>query len=264
MIINKNWYRGVRRLKSGRWFVHLEYNHQRYKLGTFDKLVDAINAHDNKALELYGDKAITNKDLIERGLLPTPTSQLDRKYEIVNNLNDEIWSNIPDFKYYQVSNKGRVKSLDRERKNRWNTIYIQPGRLLIPNKNIDGYLMVKLKNKTYRRCISVHRLVAQAFIPNLENKPEVNHKNFNKTDNRVENLQWSTGLENVTHFHKYGDVIILRGSQSHSSKLNEEQVLEIRRMAAAKELPNTRIALRYNVTSGAIDAIVHRRTWTHI
>ena len=110
----------------------------------------------------------------------------------------EIWKSIPDTNdNYQVSNLGNVRS--RHNKYTHKIDYYKP---LNPYKTKKGYLSVKIKE--HRTSRPVHRLVAQAFIPNLENKPQVNHINGIKTDNRVENLEWCTNQENCIHAIKNG------------------------------------------------------------
>lgn len=93
----------------------------------------------------------------------------------------EIWKKIDGFENYSVSNKGRVRNDD--------TLSI------LKQKKIAGYLYIILNNKMLR----VHRLVAQAFIPNPKKLPDVNHKNEIKTDNCVENLEWLSHIDNCNY-----------------------------------------------------------------
>ena len=108
---------------------------------------------------------------------------------------EEIWKDIKGYEgLYQVSNLGRVKSFNAK-----NGRLSNQSRLLTPKLDRYGYLKLTLcKDKEYKY-VTVHRLVALAFINNVENKPEVNHKDGNKLNNCVDNLEWMTGLENIHH-----------------------------------------------------------------
>ncbi|MBI6019850.1 HNH endonuclease [Clostridium perfringens] len=109
----------------------------------------------------------------------------------------EEWKFIKGYEgLYKVSSLGRVKSLTRQIKRKTGNYKIQ-GKLLSLIKMKNGYLRVGLyKNKKYK-LYAVHRLVAEAFLDNSNNFPQVNHKNEVKTDNRVENLEWTTREENI-------------------------------------------------------------------
>lgn len=92
---------------------------------------------------------------------------------------------------YEVSNKGRVRSL--------NYRHTGEAKILRLCKNKDGYLCVHLSKNGTRYAKQVHRLVASAFIPNIGDKPQVNHIDGDKTNNKVDNLEWVTGKENMQH-----------------------------------------------------------------
>lgn len=112
----------------------------------------------------------------------------------------EEWKDIDGYDgIYQVSSAGRIRSKSRRVHN-----YMKPGRYLRQNQKPNGYLYVGLvkPDGTVSKHEYVHRLVAQAFIPNPEGLAQVNHKNHDKTDNRTENLEWVTPQENILHFRK--------------------------------------------------------------
>lgn len=102
----------------------------------------------------------------------------------------EQWRDVPGYEgFYQVSNQGQVRRT-------------KSGRLLKPHNSGNGYLQAMLSKDNRRNYQLIHRLVALAFIPNPEGKPQVNHKNGVKSDNSVHNLEWCTMSENLLHRHR--------------------------------------------------------------
>lgn len=118
-----------------------------------------------------------------------------KKYD-TSDLLGEIWIDVKDYEgFYQVSNLGRVKSLDRiVLPNKFYASKILKGSL-----NKDGYRRILLYKNSKYKGTSIHRLVATHFIDNPENKPCINHINGIRNDNRVENLEWVTYSENERH-----------------------------------------------------------------
>lgn len=124
----------------------------------------------------------------------------------------EIWKPIRGYDgKYLISNCGRIVSTKQ-----WSVgknEYVNCVRELLPEDNGFGYLIVGLRNKTKKKNHYVHRLVAEAFIPNPDNAPVVNHLDFNKKNNHVSNLEWCTQQENIDHSRK-------RMNKPHASKSN--------------------------------------------
>ena len=185
-------------------------------------------------------------------------------------MNDlEIWKDVKDYEgLYQVSNLGNVKSLDRivETKNRGS--YLRKGKIQKKSVNSFGYetvgFTVNGKTKIYR----VHRLVALSFIENLENKPQINHIDGNKTNNNVNNLEWCTPSENQTHSVSTGlsnpSYPVLKGSKNGRSLLTEEQVVEIRTKYIPYKYSAKKLALEYNVSESCITHILNNTSWKNI
>ena len=113
----------------------------------------------------------------------------------------EEWRDVVGYEgLYMVSNIGNVKSLKRTAKSKNGSIRTVSEKLRKIDKNKSGYLMVILNKEGKRKGMKIHRLVADAFIKNPYNLPQVNHRNEIKSDNRVENLEWCTQDYN----NKYG------------------------------------------------------------
>ncbi len=108
----------------------------------------------------------------------------------------EIWKRVPGFgNLYEVSNLGRVKRLSHT--NHRGTVY--PEKILTQSISPYGYHQIRLYNPKREQHYRVHRFIALAFIPNPENKPHINHKDSNKLNNDISNLEWCTHAENMIH-----------------------------------------------------------------
>lgn len=115
----------------------------------------------------------------------------------------EIWLPMVGYEgYYVVSSLGRIKLLDREGYRKNGKFFKVHSMIKEPYTTNFGYKRVHLEKNKKSKHVFVHRLVAEAFIPNPDNKPYINHKNGVRTDNRVENLEWCTASENLLHSYK--------------------------------------------------------------
>ena len=144
----------------------------------------------------------------------------------------EIWKEIKGYEgCYEVSNLGNVRSItrkvERTSPNGGKAIYTYYSKMLSPQITKKGYLRLGLTLNDIKNNHQIHRLVAINFIDNPENKEQVNHKNGIKTDNRIENLEWVTNLENTQHAFKLGLKYRHKNSGRPSKKVIDEQTGEI-------------------------------------
>lgn len=124
-----------------------------------------------------------------------------------------------------------------------------------------GYAVVPLSKEGHIKTCRVNRLIAKTFIPNPENKGEVNHKNGIKNDDRVENLEWVTPKENMQHALANGLVAV--GSKSSSSKRTEQEILEIRKLHR-EGLGYRKIGRLFSMRPQSVKGIVKRVSWKHL
>ncbi len=184
---------------------------------------------------------------------------------------EEIWKDIEGYEgIYQISNLGRVRSLDRivTRKGtpgyRGESGQFFPGQILKHKISKFGYHRIGLFKNRKQKFLLIHRLVAKAFIPNPENKRAVNHKNGIKSNNKVQNLEWCTNKENSLHAKDNGLLNIKRGEEIGNSKLTEKQVLEIRKKYKPWKYTLSMLATEYKVCFQLISLIVNYKIWKHI
>ena len=115
----------------------------------------------------------------------------------------EVWKTVDGFDKYEISNYGRLRSTDRLVNNHGG-YYLKKGRILNPTKDHYGYPCFELKQDGKTWNAKIHRLVAIHFIPNPDNKPEVNHIDNNPSNPRADNLEWCTHYENMMWMHETG------------------------------------------------------------
>ncbi len=172
------------------------------------------------------------------------------------NFKTEIWKSIKNYKDYQISNLGRVKSLPR--KNRLNEL------ILKLDTHKQGYKRIGLRKNNKTKKFLVSRLVAIHFIANINNLPEVNHKDGNKSNNKSNNLEWITSKGNSIHAIKNKLRIMLKGEKCSWSKLTEVQVKDIRERWKIGAFNMRELADYFHVHKTTIWEIIHRKIWRHI
>ncbi len=190
--------------------------------------------------------------------------------KVANNIEDlegEVWKPVVGYEgYYEVSNLGRVRSVDRTIKTisrSGNNFYKQyKGSMRKPHLNRDGYLYVSLCIGDRGKTFKIHRLVADAFHLKSSDKCFVDHIDGNKTNNRADNLRWCTFKENIQFAWDAG--IYNNVGESHGmASLKESDVIEIKNRIKSGESCK-KISKDFNVKHWTIHDIKQGRTWSHV
>lgn len=156
----------------------------------------------------------------------------------------EIWKKTHLSEDYEVSNLGRVKSLKNGRE-----------KILRIGTNTKGYNHLVLSLGGKQKCITIHRLVCEAFIENKHNYKQINHKDGVKTNNNVENLEWCNNSTNQKHACKNG---------LQNTKLNSDDVVMIRNFIKLNVYSQREIAEAFNVDPSIISDINTRKIWYYV
>ena len=172
---------------------------------------------------------------------------------------NEIWKPIKDFeRYYEISDKGRVRSLDRYVSRSDGGTQFVEGINLVISYNPGGYAKVNLNKNGVATVGYVARLVAMHFIPNPDNKREVNHINGDKTDNRVQNLEWVTPSENIRHSLDKKLRVIQPKTEHPAAKLTKQDVKDIKSLYKTGKYTYQDLAERFGVSKATIHRMLYR------
>jgi len=172
------------------------------------------------------------------------------------------WRDVKGFEgIYKVSETGIVRSMERMIDHP--LVQIRHGKTLKQIPNHKGYMRVPLSYKGKTRQEFVHKLVAQAFVDNHLNKPQINHIDGNKLNNHYSNLEWVTNQENCKHAAKLGLRKPIKGSLHHNTVLNEDQVIELKQKRE-QGLTYSKLMDYFNITKSNVSSICSGRTWNHI
>jgi hypothetical protein len=177
----------------------------------------------------------------------------------------EVWISMPNYEgHYEISNHGRVRSLDRITCDVNGRKHNRKGRILKHAFNEKGYIIFGLSVDATLKTITVHRIVAKLFVPNPDNLPEVNHLDGDKANPYFENLAWSSSGDNQRHAYKLGLREPMQGTKSPNSKLKEEDVRKIKQLRR-DGFSHGAIQKQYSfVTLALIKTINAGRAWKHI
>ncbi len=165
---------------------------------------------------------------------------------------NEIWKDIAGYEgLYQVSNLGRVKSLKKE-------------IIMKVNPDKNGYLTLCLSVNRKESNKRIHRLVAEAFIPNPKNLPYVCHKDDNPENNSVDNLWWGTHTDNVRDMWKKDRAVIKRGSENSRSLITEDIARKVKLLRLQTGEGKVKISRKLGIPESVVAHIIRGNSWKHV
>lgn len=172
----------------------------------------------------------------------------------------ETWKQIKGFEgLYEVSDLGRVRSLDKISKSRSGSYRKKSGMIISGGINSRGYRLCLLyPAEGKRQTVYFHHLVLKAFIGEPLPGQEACHNDGNKQNNRLDNLRWDTHIKNCSDREKHGTNY--KGVHNGNAKLTEDKVLEVRRL----ELTHSEIAKIYGISTATVSMVRTRKYWKHI
>ena len=175
----------------------------------------------------------------------------------LDNIESEIWIPITGYEgFYEISNMGRIKGIDRV------DCMGQFRKTKISKQCFDKnkYLLISLSRDRIDKTFRVHRLVGFHFIPNPENKKEINHKKGIKTDNRASELEWSTNKENIHHSISIGIKRSIKGESNPGAIINQELALKIFNYQGKLR----HVASHFNIDKQIVSRIKRGLNWSHV
>lgn len=166
----------------------------------------------------------------------------------------EEWRDVVGYEgLYLISSFGNIKSLHNNQVKDKGTFVTK-----------CGYIRVELSKEGVNKKYPIHRLVAIAFLPNPENKPQVNHINGIKVCNYLTNLEWVTQSENQIHAIETKLQKSAKGNVHYNTHLTNSDIINIRNRYAYDNISQTKLAALYNITQSSIGEIIRGETWSHV
>lgn len=175
----------------------------------------------------------------------------------------EIWKGVVEFEdYFEVSSYGNVRSKDRLVYRSVGAPFWKNGRVLSPKTKRYAEYNLSVNGKSNFK--TGHRLVGEAFIPNPENQPMVLHKDNNKINNHVDNLEWGDGYKNMQDAVSTGAVVAQKGMERPQAKSTDDQIIEIRRLYGTGNYTMNEIGEMFGYPYRSISDIVRGKSWRHL
>lgn len=169
----------------------------------------------------------------------------------------EYWKIIKNYSDYAISNLGRVKRIKDSKTSK-------KGKILKLDKNKNGYFYLKLYNREKHKTFRLACLVASHFLELPLIKKEVNHKDGDKSNNTVCNLEYVTHKENQRHAYRLGLMKGRKGENHHNTKLKDKDILEIRKEYKKGKVTQLKLSDKYGISSSEISMICTKRIWKHV
>jgi len=168
------------------------------------------------------------------------------------------WKSIENYEgLYEIADTGVIRSLTNGNRK---------GKVLKPALGTTGYFYVNLSKQGKVKLHKIHRVVAKHFLPLNSSKLYVNHKDGNKLNNDVINLEWCTSLENNRHARNVGLSVDVKGEKHGNSKFKDSDILEMRKLCPSNptEQDFKTLAIQFGTSPQNMRSIIFKKTWKHI